>query len=163
MRTQLATALVAAGLLLACAAPKASAPAAPPAPAAGPVKDTALGLSKTSVFEAPAPPAFQPEQSAPGEKPLPPRLGPQIPPVVPHGVADMLPITREQNACVDCHAIAGPKKAGEPTPLPASHYVDYRNAPDKAGDKVAGARWLCTACHVPRTDAAPLVGSRYRP
>jgi cytochrome c-type protein NapB len=158
MRTTLAAALAAA-LLLACAGPKAAAPAAPPAPAAAPVKDTALGLSKTSVFEAPAPPAFQPEQSTPGEKPLPPRLGPQIPPVVP----DLLPITREQNACVDCHAIAGPKVAGEPTPIPPSHYVDYRNAPDRTGEKVAGARRLCTACHVPRTDAAPLVGSRYKP
>ena len=165
MRTH-STALLAAAALLAlsaCSTPKAAAPAAPPAPAAGPVKDRDLGLSKTSVFEVPAPPAWKAEASAPGEKPSPPRLGTQIPPVVPHGVADSLPITREQNACVDCHQVAGPKKAGEPTPLPASHYVDYRNAPDKAGQKVAGARWICTACHVPRTDAPPLVGSGYRP
>jgi len=164
MRTHLTAVLAAAGLaaLSACAAPKAAAPAAPPAKAA-PVKDRDLGLSKTSVFEVPAPPAWKAEASTPGEKPPPPRIGTQIPPVVPHGVADSLPITRSSNACVDCHQVAGPKKAGEPTPLPPSHYVDYRNAPDKAGDQVAGARWVCTACHVPRTDAPPAVANGYRP
>ena len=135
MRTHLTALLAAAGLaaLSACAAPRATAPAAPPAPAAAPVKDRDLGLSKTSVFEVPAPPAWKAEDSAPGEKtPPPPRLGTQIPPVVPHGVADLLPIT-------------------------------LRRAPDQVGEKVAGARWICTACHVARTDAPPLVGSRYRP
>ena len=33
-----------------------------------------LGLSRTSVFEVPSPPAYQAEDAAPGEKPLPPRL-----------------------------------------------------------------------------------------
>lgn len=155
-----ATALALSALLAACA----TTPASPPAPPAPPVKDRDLGLSKASVFEVPAPPAWRAEDSAPGEKtPPPPRLGPQIPPVVPHGIADLLPITREANACVDCHQLAGPKKAGEPTPLPPSHYVDYRNAPGKVGEKVAGTRWVCISCHVPRTDAPPAVGSRYRP
>lgn len=165
MRTHHAALLAAAGLaaLGACAAPRTSAPAAPPARSSPPVKDRDLGLSRTSVFEVPAPPAWKAEGSSPGEKPAPPRLSTQIPPVVPHGVADLLPITREQNACVDCHQHGGPKVAGEPTPLPASHYVDQRNAPDKAGEKVAGTRWICTACHVARTDAPPAVGSTYRP
>lgn len=166
MRTHLTALLAAAGLaaLTACAAPKTNAPPAPPAKAAAPVKDKELGLSKTSVFEVPAPPAWKDEASEPGEKtPPPPRIGTQIPPVVPHGVADHLPITRASNGCVDCHQVAGPKQAGEPTPLPPSHYVDYRNAPDRAGEKVAGARWVCTACHVARTDAPPLVVNRYRP
>jgi cytochrome c-type protein NapB len=166
MRTHLTAVLAAAGLaaLSACAGPRATAPTVPPVKSAAPVKDRDLGLSKTSVFEVPAPPAWKAEDSAPGEKtPPPPRLGTQIPPVVPHGIADLLPITRSSNGCVDCHQIPGPKKAGEPTPLPASHYVDYRNAPDKAGDKVAGARWVCTACHVARTDAPPLVVNRFRP
>lgn len=154
-----------AALCLSLAACSAARPtAAPPAAKAPPVRDRDLGLSKTSVFEVPSPPAWKAEDSAPGERtPPPPRLGPQIPPVVPHGVADLLPITREQNACVDCHQVAGPKKAGEPTPLPPSHFVDERNAPGQAGEKVAGARWVCMSCHVPRTDAPPLVGNGYRP
>lgn len=142
-------------------------PAAPPAKAAAPggkpVADRELGLSRTSVFEVPSPPAYHPEESAPGDKPLPARANAETPPVVPHGLADFLPITPTQNMCVDCHVVAGPKKKGEPTPVPASHFVDQRHAPGKTGDKVAGARWVCISCHVSRTDAPPAVGSTFRP
>jgi cytochrome c-type protein NapB len=71
-----------------------------------------------------------------------------------------MPITPGQNACVDCHAVAG-KRKGEPTPIPPSHYVDQRNAPGKRGERVVGARWSCTACHVPQEDVDPLVGSPF--
>jgi nitrate reductase cytochrome c-type subunit len=50
---------------------------------------------------------------------------------------------------------------GEATPIPASHYVDLRNAPGVRGAEVAGARWVCTACHVPQQDVQPLVGSPF--
>jgi len=136
--------------------------AAPP-PAPRPIPDKELGLSRTSVFEVPSPPAWKAEEAAPGEKPVPARPFKEAPPVVPHAVADFLPITPAQNICVDCHAIEGPKKKGEPTPVPASHYVDLRHAPGKKGDKVAGARWVCISCHVARTDAAPAVGSTFKP
>lgn len=149
--------------LLACSTTGPGKAAAPARPAPPPVKDRDLGLSRTSVFEVPAPPAWRIEDSQPGEKPLPARLSTELPPVIPHGIADILPITREANGCVDCHAAAGPKVAGEPTPLPRSHYVDYRNAPEKVGEKVAGARWVCISCHVPRSDAPPAVGSTFRP
>ncbi|MFT3916839.1 MAG: nitrate reductase cytochrome c-type subunit [Anaeromyxobacteraceae bacterium] len=136
--------------LLALAAPVPGRPGTP---------DTKLGLSKTSVFEIPAPPAYKAEDSTPGEKPLPKRLSTEIPPVIPHGIDELLPITRESNACVACHDTPGPKKKGEPTPIPASHHVDFRHDGRKA-ETVAGARWVCISCHVPRTDAKPLVGSR---
>jgi len=136
--------------------------AAPPA-APKPIPDKALGLSKTSVFEVPSPPAWKAEEAAPGEKPVPPRAFKEAPPVIPHAVADFLPITPAQNLCVDCHVVDGPKKKGEPTPVPASHFVDLRHAPEKKGDRVAGARSVCISCHVARTDAPPLVGNRYRP
>ncbi|MFL5303480.1 MAG: nitrate reductase cytochrome c-type subunit [Anaeromyxobacteraceae bacterium] len=130
--------------------------------AAAPVPDHALGLSKTSVFEVPAPPAVKANDAAPGEVPPPPRPYALAPPRIPHGIGDFLPITAKANACADCHAVAEKEKGGA-TPLPASHYTDYRNAPDKRGDKVAGARWVCTACHVPLTDAKPLVVNAFRP
>ena len=130
---------------------------------AAPVKDSQLGLSKTSVFDVPTPPAYKIEDGSPGEKPLPRRLSREIPPVVPHSVGDYLPITRVSNQCVDCHAIAGPKKKGEPTPLPRSHFVDFRHPAGPKGETLAGARWVCVSCHVPRSDAKPLVGSRYKP
>jgi nitrate reductase cytochrome c-type subunit len=136
--------------------------AAPPA-AATPVPDRELGLSRTSVFDVPSPPAWKAEASAPGERPPLARPNKEAPPVIPHATADFLPITPTQNLCVDCHAIDGPKKKGEPTPVPASHYVDLRQVPARKGEKVAGARWVCISCHVGRTDAPPAVRSTFRP
>jgi cytochrome c-type protein NapB len=141
-----------------CAAPLLVA-GPPPKPAT----DRDLGLSRTSVFEVPAPPRFQDETAGPGEKPLPRRINKEYPPVIPHGVSDFLPITLSSNLCLDCHGVAGKKVKGEVTPVPASHYMDYRRAPEQKGTKVAGTRYVCTACHVPRTDAPPAVGSTYRP
>ena len=137
--------------------------AAPPPPKPAPIQDRNLGLSHSSVFEVPAPPVFHDEASAPGEGPLPARINREYPPVIPHAVGDCLPITRESNLCMDCHAVAGPKKKGEPTPIPASHYIDLRRAPGKVAHQVSSARYVCISCHVPRTDAPPLVGSTYRP
>jgi len=107
-----------------------------------------------------APPVVKENDSAPGERRVRPRPFPGAAPVVPHGTADFLPITRDQNACVDCHAVAE-KKKGEATPIPASHYIDLRNAPGQRRDEVVGARWNCTACHVPQHDVAPLVKSAF--
>ena len=131
------------------------------APPAKPKSDKELGLSKTTVFEVPSPPAYQDEASGPGEKPLPKRVNRENPPVIPHGAGDFLPITRASNMCIDCHGIDGPKKKGEPTPIPASHYLDLRR--ETKGKDVAGARYVCISCHVPRTDAKPAVGSTYKP
>ena len=136
----------------------AAALAAAPAPKA--IPDRELGLSHAAPMEVTAPPRAKENDSSPGERPVRPRAYPGAPPAIPHGIADFLPITRDANACVDCHGVAE-KKKGEPTPLPASHYVDLRNAPGKRGEKVAGARWVCTACHVPQQEVKPLVGSPF--
>ena len=124
------------------------------------IPEARIGLAKTGPAEVVAPPAVKENDSAPGDRPVRPRAYPGAPPAVPHGIADFLPITRDQNACVDCHAVPE-KKVGEPTPIPASHYTDLRNAPGKKGEKVVGARWACTACHVPQEDVAPLVKSPF--
>jgi len=134
-----------------------------PAPVAKPTPDHALGLSKASVFDVPVPPQFKDEDSSPGEKPVLKRINREFPPMIPHGIVDALPITRASNLCLECHDTQAKRKAGEPTPIPPSHYVDLRRAPATKGDKLAGTRYYCTACHVPQTDAKPLVGSGYRP
>ncbi len=136
--------------------------AAPPPTKPAPISDRSLGLSHTSVFEVPSPPVFHEDTTSPGEKALPKRINQEYPPVIPHGIGDCLPITTSSNLCMDCHAVPGPKKQGEATPIPASHYVDLRRAPGKPGKQVAGARYVCVSCHVAQTDAPPLVGSTYR-
>ncbi len=160
MRTPVAVAVAVAALALACA--RGSHRGNPAGgEAIAPIPDHTLGLSKTSVFDVPAPPVVKENDSAPGDRPLRPRAFPGAAPVIPHAIADFLPIRKDQNACADCHAIAGPKKPGEPTPIPASHYTDLRRAPGQRGKEVVGARWICTSCHVPQQDVAPLVGNGF--
>jgi cytochrome c-type protein NapB len=138
-----------------------SAPTRAAAPAT-PVTDASLGLAKGSVFDVPTPPAVKANDSAPGERPVLPRAYATAPPRVPHAVGDFLPITQKQNACLDCHAVKEAKK-GEPTAIPPSHYTDYRNAPERVGGQVVGARYVCVSCHAPTTDAPNLVENHFRP
>ncbi len=129
---------------------------------AGRVPDTDLGLSKGSVFDVPAPPPVPVNASAPGERPAPPRAYPGAPPVIPHAVSGFLAITARENACVGCHrADAKEKRPGEATPLPPSHQVDPGEVPGPSGARASATRWVCTACHVERTGARPLVGNGF--
>jgi nitrate reductase (cytochrome), electron transfer subunit len=152
--------LLAAALAAGCTSSGPTTAGAPPQGA--PVPDTSLGLAKSSVFDTPTPPAVKANDSNPGELPVLPRPYVIAPPRIPHAVGDFLPITQKQNACLDCHAVKE-KKTGEPTPIPASHYTDFRNAPGRLGGEVVGARYVCVSCHVAKTDAPNLVGNRFRP
>jgi nitrate reductase (cytochrome), electron transfer subunit len=131
--------------------------------AADGVPDASLGLVKGSVFDVPTPPPVTPNDTAPGEMPPLARPYAGAPPRVPHGVEAFLPITRQENACIGCHRTAGPAAAGEPTPIPPSHFTAERNAPGLVDSQVVGARYVCVTCHVPTTDAAPLVENRFQP
>lgn len=119
-----------------------------------------LGLRKGSLLEVPVPGPVHPNTAFPGDGPSLPRAYPGAPPRVPHAVADLLPITRDANLCVDCHDL---EEGGEglPTPIPPSHRTDLRRSPQQVGEGVVGARWLCITCHVPTTDAEPLVENRF--
>ena len=125
-----------------------------------PIPDTSLGLAKGSVFDVPTPAAVKAADAAPGETPVLPRPYASAPPRIPHAVGDFLPITQKQNLCLECHAVKD-KKQGEPTPIPPSHYTDYRNAPDRVGSQVAGARYVCVSCHAGKSNAPELVGNSF--
>ena len=126
------------------------------------ISESALGLAKGSAFDVPTPPAVKGNESAPGELPVLSRPYVIAPPRIPHGIDDFVPITQKQNACLDCHGVKE-KNTGEPTPIPASHYTDHRNGPERVGSQVAGARYICVSCHVVRTDAPNLVGNTFQP
>lgn len=154
------SALLAAALLALAAAFTAAQTAQKEAPAPAAIPDRDLGLSKTSVSDVPSPPPVADNETAPGEEPALPRAYPGAPPRIPHGIASLLPITRTDNFCIDCHLI-DEKVEGGPTPIPTSHKIDLRNAPGKVGEGVVGARWFCVSCHVPVTGAPPLVGNSF--
>jgi cytochrome c-type protein NapB len=128
----------------------------------GGTSDRELSLSKTSVFDVPEPPPERKNVSEPGELTVIGSDFPEQPPLVPHGIVDWLPITLEENQCLDCHAIEE-KLEGEPTPIPISHYVDLRNAPDAVRDEIAGARYNCVTCHTTPGSNAPLVENTFGP
>ena len=79
-------------------------------------------------------------------------------------VAEFLPVTVEDNQCLDCHDV--PKYIDKPknmdrtrkskSPMPEEHYASSDL------EDVSGARFNCTQCHVPQSNAAPLVESTYR-
>jgi cytochrome c-type protein NapB len=119
-----------------------------------------IGLSKVGISEVPDPLGATENVSEPGELPPAPAAFADAPPVVSHGVAEFIPITLDENMCLECHAVAE-KVEGEPTPMPESHYVDLRNQPDVVGSEVAGARYVCTSCHAASTDAEPLVTNTF--
>jgi cytochrome c-type protein NapB len=124
------------------------------------IRDTELGLSKTSVFDTPVPEVTRANLSEPGDRPTVPAGFPQQPVLIPHGVGEFLPITMTENQCLECHAVEE-KEEGEPTPVPQSHYVDLRNAPGVVRDEVAGSRYICVSCHVSPGENAPLVGNMF--
>jgi len=160
--TKVATALLAAVLAGAFGACTSAPPAAKKeAPVAG-VSDATLGLEKSSVMGVPAPRSFEYVTKDPGDGKVLPRPFDSAPPLIPHTVDGLLPITRADNGCLTCHALDKPEPGG-PVPIPASHYVDLRNAPTVKRAEIAGSRFVCTSCHVPQSGARPLVANTFKP
>jgi len=129
------------------------------------VADRDLGLSG-SVFETPDPLVAATSAGDPGDNR---KLGSYfegMPPMISHRIEDLLPITLKENLCLDCHdlpaEIGTESAADEPTPMPRSHYLDLRRPGAQPTEKPTGARYTCTQCHAPQTDAQPLVASTYR-
>jgi len=120
------------------------------------IPDRQLGLSKTSVTDAPVSDVYVYSSKSPGESTRLPRAYNGAPPLIPHSIDGLLPITYDSNACIVCHGMPG-SPSDDPPPAPSSHFVDQRNAPDVRRNEVAGARWVCTSCHIPQTNAPTLV------
>jgi len=159
------------------------------------VTEAALGLRKTDlyseakdttgaagVFDAPAPGASTKFE----------RAFVNAPPMVPHSVEGLLPITQSNNQCLGCHMpeVAPAVKA---TPIPVSHFTNYRpttvlkdgelvkegqkvgmnekmgNTSDiviakaKKSDKLYQGRFNCSQCHAPQANIDTLVGNTFKP
>ena len=125
-----------------------------------------LGLSKTSVFATPEPPAVSYSDKFPGQSTVLPRSFPHAPPQIPHTIDSFKPITAGSNACLGCHnnpAMRGKKiEKGTPTPMPVSHYTDLRHKPDSVSEQMIAARYVCTQCHVPQANVDTLVENTFQ-
>jgi cytochrome c-type protein NapB len=82
----------------------------------------------------------------------------QQPPLIPHKV-ERYEIDLKVNQCLRCHDWPNNTRENAPK-VSETHYQD------RAGnrlDQIAGTRWFCTQCHVPQTDALPLVDNKFAP
>jgi len=108
------------------------------------------------------------------------------PPLIPHSVDGLLPITTKNNACLGCHMPNVAKSMGA-TPIPPSHFVNFRpkTKVDKKGRIVKEGkavknttdikvvehkqktlyqgRFNCSQCHVPQSNAKLLVKNNFKP
>lgn len=81
----------------------------------------------------------------------------QQPPLIPHTVQGYQ-ITKNFNKCMDCHAWQKTKTSGA-TKVSVTH---FRNREGQELDNVSPRRYFCTQCHVPQTDAKPLVDNTFQ-
>jgi nitrate reductase (cytochrome), electron transfer subunit len=81
----------------------------------------------------------------------------QQPPLIPHTIQNYQ-ITRNFNKCMDCHAFSKAKASGA-TKVGVSHFKDRQGV---ELDNVSPRRYFCTQCHVPQTDAKPLVENTFQ-
>ena len=78
---------------------------------------------------------------------------PEQPPVIPHSI-DNYQLTVKTNRCLDCHRRQYTEGSGAPM-ISVTHFM---NRDGQVLADVTPRRYFCTACHVPQTDAKPLVG-----
>jgi cytochrome c-type protein NapB len=158
------------------------------------VTEEALGLRKTDLYaEAGDTEGVQADFSrpAPGSSTKFERAFVNAPPMVPHSVEGLLPITQSNNQCLGCH-MPETAKAMNATPIPVSHFTNYRpktvlkggemlkegqvvglgkkgmgNVSDiviaktEKSDKLYQGRFNCSQCHAPQAKIDTLVGNTF--
>lgn len=81
----------------------------------------------------------------------------QQPPLIPHTI-NGYQITKNFNKCMDCHAFARARESGA-TKVSVTH---FRTREGEELDNISPRRYFCTQCHVPQTDARPLVENTFQ-
>jgi cytochrome c-type protein NapB len=80
------------------------------------------------------------------------------PPMIPHSV-DGYQISTNTNRCLQCHGVEHYRTTGAPRVSP-THFMD---SDGNVLSNVAPRRYFCLQCHVPQTDAAPIVENTFTP
>lgn len=81
----------------------------------------------------------------------------QQPPLIPHKV-EGYEVTINFNKCMDCHAWSRYRESGA-TKVSLTHFKD-RDGGELSN--ISPRRYFCMQCHVPQTDAKPLVANSFR-
>lgn len=124
------------------------------------IPDDAIGLSKSSVYDDPEPIVVKYGGGDPGTNKRSARSYHTAPPMIPHSIADMVPIRQDFNLCKDCHVQPDLLKQkitqGMPVPAPVSHYTNVKKG------ELHMARWNCTQCHAPQATVNTLVNNTFK-
>jgi cytochrome c-type protein NapB len=159
------------------------------------VSEEALGLRKTNLYaEESETVGVKADYSrpAPGASTKFERAYVNAPPMIPHSVEGLLPITQNNNQCLGCHMPEVAKGVGA-TPIPVSHFTNYRpttvykngelvkegktvgtkgkigNTSDikiakaKKMDHLYQGRFNCSQCHAPQAKIDTVVGNTFTP
>jgi cytochrome c-type protein NapB len=81
---------------------------------------------------------------------------PDQPPVIPHQI-DNYQIDLNANKCLTCHS----RTAVEVSQAPMVSVTHFMNREGQTLAAVTPRRYFCIQCHVPQTDARPLVGNSF--
>jgi len=81
----------------------------------------------------------------------------QQPPLIPHTISGYQ-ITKNFNKCMDCHSFGKAKGSGAPR-VSVTH---FKTRDGQELDNISPRRYFCTQCHVPQTDAKPLVENTFQ-
>jgi len=152
------------------------------------VPEESLGLRKTDLYseDKVTPPPVKYIDAAPGTSKKLDRAYENAPPLIPHSVEGLLPITKENNQCLGCH-MPDVAPSMDATPIPPSHFTNFRPmtqldkeghiikegvAIDNTSDikivarqetKLYQGRFNCSQCHVPQANIKPLVKNTFKP
>ncbi|MCL4136022.1 UNVERIFIED_CONTAM: hypothetical protein GTU68_002581 [Idotea baltica] len=80
------------------------------------------------------------------------------PPLIPHSIRHY-EISLNANKCLSCHSWKNSKESGA-TKISVTH---YQNRDSKVLSDVSPRRYFCVQCHVPQSNAKPLVGNTFKP
>ncbi|WP_456323291.1 nitrate reductase cytochrome c-type subunit [Hydrogenimonas sp.] len=126
------------------------------------ISEESLGLRKENLYteSGVAPVRKVARTEAPGTAKRFERSYENAPPLIPHSVDGLLPITKNNNACLGCHMPEVASSVGA-TPIPKTHFMDFRS--QKMLDHLAQQRYNCSQCHVPQANVKPLVENKFKP
>ncbi|MGP1450664.1 MAG: nitrate reductase cytochrome c-type subunit [Wolinella sp.] len=96
-----------------------------------------------------------------GESKLIERSFENAPPMIPHDLEGMLPVSKDMNMCITCH-MPEVAEAVNATPVPKSHMYSIRFKKDLEG-KLSDDRFVCTTCHVPQANIDPKFKNNFTP
>lgn len=156
------------------------------------VSEAAMGLRKTDLYSEDSTTGTQADYSrpSPGESTKFERAYKDAPPMIPHSVEGLLPITKMNNQCLGCHLPEVAASVGS-TPIPVTHFTNYRPSTTmkdgvvlKEGqvlgqtmsntsdikiaettktDTLYQGRFNCTQCHAPQSKMKTSVANTFRP